>query len=167
MAKSKKKGILDKAIDAVTTRDEKETATAATKAADAARRQATVDAAKREAAEAKARAAEAKLKEAEAKIKAAEKAAAEAKAKAEQVDRQAKARAEREQMRELLEQQKKEREEAMAARVYVVKSGDSLSKIAKEVLGDAGRWPEIFELNKDQIKDPSLIYPGQELKMPS
>ena len=160
MAKRKKKGILDKAIDAVTTRDEKETAAEATKVADAARRQATVEAAKREAAEAKARAAEAK-------VKAAEKAAAEAKSKAEQVDRQAKARAEREQMRELLEQQKKEREEAMAARVYVVKSGDSLSKIAKEVLGDAGRWPEIFELNKDQIKDPNLIYPGQELKMPS
>jgi len=48
-------------------------------------------------------------------------------------------------------------------RVYVVKSGDSLSKIAKEVYGDASRWPEIFEANKDQIKDPNLIRVGQEL----
>jgi len=49
----------------------------------------------------------------------------------------------------------------------VVQSGDSLSKIAKEVLGDAKRWPEIFEANKDKIKDPNLIYPGQELDIPS
>jgi nucleoid-associated protein YgaU len=49
---------------------------------------------------------------------------------------------------------------------YVVKPGDSLSKIAKEILGDAARWPEIFELNKDQIKDPNLIHVGQELRLP-
>ena len=51
-------------------------------------------------------------------------------------------------------------------RRYVVKSGDSLSKIAKELLGDAGRWPEIFEANKDKIENPNLIYPGQELVLP-
>ena len=51
-------------------------------------------------------------------------------------------------------------------RVYVVKSGDSLGKIAKEVYGDANRWPEIFEANKDTIKDPNLIHPGQELQIP-
>ena len=49
---------------------------------------------------------------------------------------------------------------------YVVQSGDSLSKIAKELLGDAARWPEIYELNKDQIENPDLIYPGQELRLP-
>ncbi len=49
---------------------------------------------------------------------------------------------------------------------YVVQPGDSLSKIAKEKLGDAARWPEIFELNKDQIKDPNLIHVGQELRLP-
>jgi nucleoid-associated protein YgaU len=48
-----------------------------------------------------------------------------------------------------------------------VQPGDSLSKIAKEVLGDASRWREIFEANKDKIKDPNLIYPGQELRIPS
>jgi len=53
-----------------------------------------------------------------------------------------------------------------AEHVYVVKSRDSLSKIAKEVLGDARRWPEIFEANKDRLKDPNLLRVGQELKMP-
>lgn len=51
-------------------------------------------------------------------------------------------------------------------KTYVVKSGDSLSKIAKELLGDAARWPEIFELNKDKIQDPNLIRVGQELVLP-
>ena len=51
-------------------------------------------------------------------------------------------------------------------RFYEVKSGDSLSKIAKEVYDDASRWQEIFEANKDQIKDPSLIRPGQKLCIP-
>ncbi|MBN1976586.1 MAG: LysM peptidoglycan-binding domain-containing protein [Anaerolineae bacterium] len=51
-------------------------------------------------------------------------------------------------------------------KTYVVQPGDSLSKIAKELLGDAARWPEIFELNKDQIKDPNLIQVGQELRIP-
>jgi nucleoid-associated protein YgaU len=52
------------------------------------------------------------------------------------------------------------------AKTYVVQPGDSLSKIAKELLGDAARWPEIFELNKDQIEDPNLIHVGQELRLP-
>jgi LysM repeat protein len=54
----------------------------------------------------------------------------------------------------------------MAERVYVVKSGDSLGKIAKEVYGDAGRWKEIYEANKDTIKNPDVIHPGQELHIP-
>jgi nucleoid-associated protein YgaU len=53
------------------------------------------------------------------------------------------------------------------ARSYVVKSGDSLSKIAKELLGDADRWPEILAANKDKIDDPNKIKPGQKLKIPS
>jgi len=56
---------------------------------------------------------------------------------------------------------------AEVKQVYVVKSGDSLSKIAKELLGDASRWPEIYELNKDVIGDnPNLIKPGQKFKIP-
>ena len=52
-------------------------------------------------------------------------------------------------------------------RVYTVQKGDSLSKIAKHEYGDANAWKKIFEANKDIIKDPDLIYPGQELKIPS
>ena len=52
-------------------------------------------------------------------------------------------------------------------RVYVVQPGDSLSKIAMEVYGDARRWPEVFEANKDKIPNPSVIHPGQELYIPT
>jgi nucleoid-associated protein YgaU len=52
------------------------------------------------------------------------------------------------------------------ARIYVVKAGDSLSKIAKTVYGDADRWREIFDANKDKIKDPNRIEAGQELRIP-
>jgi LysM repeat protein len=51
-----------------------------------------------------------------------------------------------------------------AEEIYVVKSGDSLSKIAKHYSGLT--WQKIFEANKDQIKDPNLIHPGQKLKIP-
>jgi len=51
--------------------------------------------------------------------------------------------------------------------VYIVKSGDSLSKIAKELYGDASRWPDIYEANKELIGDnPNLIHPGQKLNIP-
>ena len=52
-------------------------------------------------------------------------------------------------------------------RSYIVKSGDSLSKIAKELYGDGKRWPEIYEANKQLIGDnPNLIQPGQKLRIP-
>ncbi len=49
---------------------------------------------------------------------------------------------------------------------YVVVSGDSLSKIAKRQYGDMNQWRRIYEANRDQIKDPDLIHPGQKLKIP-
>ena len=52
------------------------------------------------------------------------------------------------------------------AKVYVVVSGDSLSKIAKREYGNANDWQRIFEANKDILKDPDKIYPGQKLKIP-
>ncbi|HEY89435.1 MAG TPA: LysM peptidoglycan-binding domain-containing protein [Thermoflexia bacterium] len=55
---------------------------------------------------------------------------------------------------------------AAEVRTYTVKSGDSLSKIAKELLGDASRWPEIHKANQAQIKNPSSIRVGQELLIP-
>jgi len=52
------------------------------------------------------------------------------------------------------------------AKVYVVKAGDTLRKIAKETLGDAERWSEIYEANKDKVKNPDVIKAGQELTIP-
>lgn len=49
---------------------------------------------------------------------------------------------------------------------YTVKSGDTLSKIAKEKFGDAGAYMEIFNANRDQLDDPNKIRPGQVLKIP-
>jgi nucleoid-associated protein YgaU len=51
-------------------------------------------------------------------------------------------------------------------RTYTVKSGDTLSKIAKEMLGNANAYMEIFEANRDQLHDPNKIQPGQVLKIP-
>ena len=52
------------------------------------------------------------------------------------------------------------------ATFYEVKSGDSLSKIAKEIYGDAKKYNLIFEANKPMLKDPDKIYPGQVLRVP-
>jgi nucleoid-associated protein YgaU len=54
-----------------------------------------------------------------------------------------------------------------AASTYTVKAGDTLSKIAKEHLGDANAYMAIFEANKDQLTDPDKIKPGQVLKLPA
>jgi len=53
------------------------------------------------------------------------------------------------------------------ARTYTVVAGDSLSKIAKREYGDAQAWRRIYEANRDIVKDPDLIYPGQSLKIPA
>ena len=52
-------------------------------------------------------------------------------------------------------------------RTYTVKSGDTLSKIARELLGDANAYHEIFNANRDQLSDPNKIQPGQVLKIPT
>jgi len=49
---------------------------------------------------------------------------------------------------------------------YTVKKGDYLSKISKEVYGNANKYNIIFEANKPMLKDPDLIYPGQVLIIP-
>ena len=54
-----------------------------------------------------------------------------------------------------------------AAQFYDVKSGDSLSKIAKQFYGDANKYNLIFEANKPMLKDPDEIYPGQKLRIPA
>ena len=57
-------------------------------------------------------------------------------------------------------------ESAPKSSSYTVKSGDCLWNIAKKQLGDGSRWKEIYELNKDKISNPNLIYPNQSLTMP-
>jgi len=52
------------------------------------------------------------------------------------------------------------------ARSYTVKAGDTLSKIAKAHYGDATQYPKIFEANRDKLKDPDKIFPGQVLVIP-
>ena len=51
--------------------------------------------------------------------------------------------------------------------VYEVKSGDSLSKIAKSVYDDAGQYMKIFQANTNILKDPNVIQPGQKLVIPN
>ncbi len=51
-------------------------------------------------------------------------------------------------------------------RIYTVQKGDSLWRIASKELGSGKRWQEIYELNRSAISNPSLIYIGQELKLP-
>jgi nucleoid-associated protein YgaU len=49
---------------------------------------------------------------------------------------------------------------------YVVQSGDTLSKIAQKYYGDPSLYTQIFEANRDILKDPNKIFPGQKLKIP-
>lgn len=56
---------------------------------------------------------------------------------------------------------------APKAATYTVKSGDCLWNIAKKQLGNGADYTKIYNLNKDKIKNPNLIYPGQVLTLPS
>ncbi|WP_435204948.1 BTAD domain-containing putative transcriptional regulator [Micromonospora sp. bgisy143] len=66
------------------------------------------------------------------------------------------------------------RDTGSPAGTYTVRRGDSLSAIARRCLGDAGRWPEIFALNRGThfprvggtLRDPDLIHPGWTLRLP-
>jgi len=55
----------------------------------------------------------------------------------------------------------------VAQQTYTVEKGDTLSRIAKQHLGDANAWKQIFEANRDVLDDPDRIQPGQVLKLPS
>jgi len=50
---------------------------------------------------------------------------------------------------------------------YTVKKGDTLSAISKQFYGDANAYKKIFDANRDQLKDPDKIQPGQVLRIPS
>ncbi|MFZ2087049.1 MAG: peptidoglycan-binding protein LysM [Desulfobaccales bacterium] len=49
---------------------------------------------------------------------------------------------------------------------YTIKSGDTLSAIAKQFYGNGSLYPRIFEANREVIKNPDLIYPGQKIRIP-
>lgn len=52
-------------------------------------------------------------------------------------------------------------------RTYTVTKGDTLSHIAREFYGKAGKWQAIYDANRDQLDDPDRIFPGQVLKIPA
>lgn len=49
---------------------------------------------------------------------------------------------------------------------YEIQKGDSLWKIAEKAYGNGSKYTDIFEANKEVIKDPDLIYPGQKIRIP-
>ena len=49
---------------------------------------------------------------------------------------------------------------------HTVKSGESLSKIAKHYYKDPMKYNAIFEANRDILKSADVIHPGQELTIP-
>ncbi len=58
-------------------------------------------------------------------------------------------------------------ETAGGVQYYIIQSGDNLSKIAKQFLGDASKYPVIFEANREVIKDADKIFPGQKIRIPA
>jgi nucleoid-associated protein YgaU len=50
---------------------------------------------------------------------------------------------------------------------YTVRKGDTLSAIAQREYGDANAWRRIYDANRDQLDNPDVIHPGQELKLPA
>jgi FtsZ-binding cell division protein ZapB len=60
----------------------------------------------------------------------------------------------------------KEKFQMLGGTTYIVQKNDSLWKIAKSQYGDANKWPLIYRANQDKLKNPNLIYAGQELQIP-
>jgi nucleoid-associated protein YgaU len=56
--------------------------------------------------------------------------------------------------------------EAAAESLRQVKPGDTLWSIAAEEFGDGAFWLAVYRANRDQIKDPRVLHPGQELAIP-
>jgi len=57
-------------------------------------------------------------------------------------------------------------EQTIPVEYYTIVKGDTLSGIAKRLYGNAMDYPHIFEANREVIKDPDLIYPGQKIRIP-
>ena len=63
--------------------------------------------------------------------------------------------------------EKTSRETQSVYRIYHVRSGDTLSKIAKEFCGDSNRWNEIYQLNRKTLQSPASVRVGQTLILPA
>lgn len=61
---------------------------------------------------------------------------------------------------------KPEEIETVETEYYTIEKGDTLWAIAKTHLGDGNKYNDIFEANREVIKDPDLIYPGQKIRIP-
>lgn len=155
MAEEQKKGFFGRAIDALTSRDEKEAAEKAQQAAETAKSEAAV--------------AQARAQEAERKI-------AEADTKAKQLEEELKLKESQEKARKLLEEMR-ERDAQLAAAAapkfmaeYEVKGWDeTLSHVALKYYNNATRpyWMLIYEANKEVVGDnPNIIKPGMVLRIP-
>jgi len=53
------------------------------------------------------------------------------------------------------------------SQTYVVKAGDTLSKIAEQFYGTHGKWEKIYEMNRESLKNPNYIYVGMKLIIPA
>jgi nucleoid-associated protein YgaU len=51
--------------------------------------------------------------------------------------------------------------------LHEVRRGETLASIARATLGDARLWPALYRANRDQIKDPAVLHPGQRLHVPA
>jgi nucleoid-associated protein YgaU len=58
-------------------------------------------------------------------------------------------------------------ESTAATQYYEIQSGDSLWKIAKQFYGSGTKHEAIFAANREVIKDPNLIFPGQKIRIPA
>ncbi|HZV82023.1 MAG TPA: LysM peptidoglycan-binding domain-containing protein [Geobacteraceae bacterium] len=76
-------------------------------------------------------------------------------------------KAEQAEARRRAERARYERTQALPSR-HTVKRGETLPQIAAmaEVYGDSSLWPLLYRANRDQIRDPKVLWPGQQLKIP-
>ncbi|MRJ02565.1 MAG: peptidoglycan-binding protein LysM [Epsilonproteobacteria bacterium] len=56
-------------------------------------------------------------------------------------------------------------EKEIKVEIYEIQKGDTLWAIAERFYGDGNKWKKIFEDNREVIKDPDLIYPGQKIRI--
>ena len=58
------------------------------------------------------------------------------------------------------------RKSAPGDAIYVVQKGDTMEKISQKLFGTPRKWKLIFDLNREVVKNPNKLYPGQKIKIP-